>query len=753
MPSNFINSFSNVPLIPSDKTIAEFSLTDTNKVIQLVWNGPFNTSGNLIASNNHVTTTVTNDEGIIILPDATQVSNGQTIIFYNDSPNTTVQLQDNTNVVLANIEGGLPLVLQLRDNSTKAGEWYLVILGVTSASINPSDIAGNGLTEKGSRLYVSIPSQKISADTSAGPLDMGTLYVNNSANSPVTLQLPAYGDEKEGILVTLGYWVAVSNPASTTLFVEPAGGDTINGNTGPLSFSTDQSTDLVLISDNEWVTKGFSSNTYFANKAITITIPSDAPSPYNLAAATNNNVLFVTGGDTVFTSDLSLELPNINGAIWYIRLDIKFSNPILKLFFTVLNSNSTVQVNPNANVQLYIQGGIISTTPTLSITNVLFSNGNAGNPAIAFANSTNTGIYLTADKQMTFVANGGPVAQVSVAGFKVNANKDTDKNTPIISFIGGVTNADKAGIGVTKDNNGTLGLIANNKLMASLDDTNGLKLPLIPLAVTEGGTGATTLTTNSLVLAQGNNPLTTVTTQPNAVLVTDNNSVITFGTTLPSISLTNPTLTGTVTATNTTINGGTWNGNIISGANGGTGVNNGSSTLSLPNNNNITLTTSATTSLVLPTAGTLVAQSNLTTFQPTLIAFGLFIDSYSVQTGYYFTVGKICYVTLSVGISTINSFIGTSALQIDISNLPPPNLTTSNLNNPLISNAFYANINTSSPHMQGSIPGFRLTNSHIDLLFCPNNGWSPPDYVIVSDCVINSTITPIINITFAYLTQ
>ena len=59
-----------------------------------------------------------------------------------------------------------------------------------------------------------------------------------------------------------------------------------------------------------------------------------------------------------------------------------------------------------------------------------------------------------------------------------------------------------------------------------------------------------------------------------------------------------------------TIGTGTWQGSVIGGTYGGTGVNNGSSTITLAGNfvtsgaNSLTLTTTGTTSLTLPTSGT-----------------------------------------------------------------------------------------------------------------------------------------------------
>ena len=76
-----------------------------------------------------------------------------------------------------------------------------------------------------------------------------------------------------------------------------------------------------------------------------------------------------------------------------------------------------------------------------------------------------------------------------------------------------------------------------------------------------------------------------------------------------------------------TIGTGTWNGSLINPTYGGTGVNNGSNTITLGGNlitsgaNALTLTTTGATNITLPTSGTLTTTSNnLSSFAPTTSA-------------------------------------------------------------------------------------------------------------------------------------
>jgi hypothetical protein len=119
----------------------------------------------------------------------------------------------------------------------------------------------------------------------------------------------------------------------------------------------------------------------------------------------------------------------------------------------------------------------------------------------------------------------------------------------------------------------------------------------------------TTTTANQLLYSSANNVVGGLTSAANAVLTTSSGSVPSWTSSLPSAVMGNITTVGTVTS-------GTWNGSIISGTYGGTGVNNGTKTITLGGNLttsgafNTTLTATATTNVTLPTSGTLVETTN-----------------------------------------------------------------------------------------------------------------------------------------------
>lgn len=114
-----------------------------------------------------------------------------------------------------------------------------------------------------------------------------------------------------------------------------------------------------------------------------------------------------------------------------------------------------------------------------------------------------------------------------------------------------------------------------------------------------------TTTINQLLFSSSANVIGGITTGNNGVLITSAGGV-------PSISSTIPTATQSNITTVGTIGTGVWQGTIVGGTYGGTGVNNGASTITIGGNVTFSgafttaITVTAGTTVTLPTTGTLV---------------------------------------------------------------------------------------------------------------------------------------------------
>lgn len=119
-----------------------------------------------------------------------------------------------------------------------------------------------------------------------------------------------------------------------------------------------------------------------------------------------------------------------------------------------------------------------------------------------------------------------------------------------------------------------------------------------------------TTTINQLLYSSSANTIGGLSTGNSGVLITSAGGIPSISSTLPSAVQGNITSTGTIAS-------GTWNGTVIGSTYGGTGVNNGASTITLGGNLTTsgafatTLTATNTTTLTLPTSGTLATTSQI----------------------------------------------------------------------------------------------------------------------------------------------
>lgn len=117
-----------------------------------------------------------------------------------------------------------------------------------------------------------------------------------------------------------------------------------------------------------------------------------------------------------------------------------------------------------------------------------------------------------------------------------------------------------------------------------------------------------------------------------------------------------------------TITSGIWNGSVITGTYGGTGVNNGARTITIGGNVStansfttsgnfaLTLTTTAATSVTLPTTGTLISSADTGTVTSTMIADGTIVNG-DISASAAIAVSKLAASTIS-GI-TLGNNLGT----------------------------------------------------------------------------------------------
>ncbi len=275
---------------------------------------------------------------------------------------------------------------------------------------------------------------------------------------------------------------------------------------------------------------------------------------------------------------------------------------------TGASSDPTWQAASGAVLSVANSDGTLTISPTTG--NVVAS------IALGHANTwTGTQIFPLTDAQGSAFTNSLNNATTTlINGTKISGNisGNAANVTGIVALANGGTNA-----ALTPSNGGifystgTAGAILGGTATAHQVLLSGAgSAPSWSTATYPATTSA-----NQLLYSNAANTVAGLATANNGILVTSSSGVPSIGSTLPTAVQSNITQVGTITS-------GVWNGTPIGPTYGGTGVNNGSNTITLGGNMNtggaftttpgnaVTFTTTGTTNITLPTSGTLATTGN-----------------------------------------------------------------------------------------------------------------------------------------------
>lgn len=194
---------------------------------------------------------------------------------------------------------------------------------------------------------------------------------------------------------------------------------------------------------------------------------------------------------------------------------------------------------------------------------------------------------------ITFVSN-------IVAGTGLTKSTNTLSLTnPVALNLGGTAAALTASNGgLVYSNATTLAILAGTATAGQIPRSAANSAPSWSTA-----TYPATTTINQIVYSSANNVITGLATANNGVLITSAGGVPSIGSTLPAAVQANITALGTIAT-------GVWHGTVIAGTYGGTGVNNGASTITI--GGNVTFGGSVTFSGAFSFVGTLTAGTTVT---------------------------------------------------------------------------------------------------------------------------------------------
>ena len=149
---SYTNVFGGNTIYPSDVSYLALALdADT----PLEW--PLENSGETPPAARIIDVTPDAAGRAITMPNATLTAAGQTVLFNNLSATDSFAVKDFAGNTLATVGAGTQWQVYLAATTTAAGTWRVFRYGASTASVQPSQLAGFGLTVTDSTLSQSLP--------------------------------------------------------------------------------------------------------------------------------------------------------------------------------------------------------------------------------------------------------------------------------------------------------------------------------------------------------------------------------------------------------------------------------------------------------------------------------------------------------------------------------------------------------------------------------------------------------------------
>ena len=518
---SYTNVFGGTTIYPSDVSYLPLALTDD---VELEW--PMESSGTLDPAARIIDVTPDAAGYAIVMPDATLTGAGQTVLFNNLSGSDAFYVKDNAGGALATVAAGEQWQLYLAATGTAAGTWRVFRFGASTATVQPSALAGYGLTVTGTQLSQSLPVNTFSlSGTTVADSNRASAFVWTGGGSG-TLNLPAAAG------VGNNFFVFVRNEGGGDLTVDPAGTELINS-ASTLVFSPGDSA-TVITDGAEWYTVGFGQDAVFAFDYTSITVTGGN---YTLSGSELNRIAYKFVG--VLSSNAYIIVPATVQQYW---VNNATTGPFDLYIKTA--SGADELVNQGSKGIYYCDGAnvILASDPTSFALPVTVAQGGTG-AVTASAARLNLGITTFADPIVTATTGAGVRTIIDAA--KLGANSDitslTGLTTPLTVAQGGTGAATLTGY---VKGAGTSALTASATIPVS--DLTGT------LTIAKGGTGvATTPTNGQLLIGNGTGYAVANLTAGTGISITNGGGSITI--TATATGLTNWTEAVSTSAPNATV--------------------------------------------------------------------------------------------------------------------------------------------------------------------------------------------------------
>jgi len=394
--TTYIDPYSGLTINPSQVGYEPLTIS-TDTALQWPING--NTT-NVVANIIDVTATTTGLH--LIMPPATQVSEGQSVIIRNIGSNAFTVTDNGVNTI-SSIPSGIAEFIYLTDNTTVNGVWAVVTFGAGTSSANAATLAGYGLLAINTTLNQAYDVNTIYSGYTLQASDRASFYVWEGGAG--TVSLPSAS------LVGNSWFAMIRNSGTGILTIQPQGTDTIDGNPSQQLQITES---LVIVSNGSGFNTfayGRSNTFYYTQLQVTVT-----GGTTTLSATQASNTIQEYSG--TLASNQVVILPS---TVQLYSFQNNTSGSYTLTFKTSASGGSTLTLPQGQTIIAICDGTNVynAQTATVSGASLTLGVGSAGAPSLNFLGNLTTGMYLVGSGQIGFTVGGSNALTLSASGLFV----------------------------------------------------------------------------------------------------------------------------------------------------------------------------------------------------------------------------------------------------------------------------------------------------------------------------------------------